>query len=225
MKPNVSRDLETRIRLFASERGRVPTASEVWALMAELGLTRDSVADLAEDVASASGVARGPSRSTLAESAQVALRGPKSDLSAGSATLPQAVCPTTQHGSTRTAGPRTDAWEAAAPPVAGGIVSPPPLGAGSPSPTPSADAVVRRLVDDLTDDWYRQGGRLSDDDVTRLVAKRGLSAPQQAAALEALAYLGISVERRRRCETARLTASRPLSRRRPSRERRSRPTS
>lgn len=193
MKPDMSRDLEMRIRHFASEQGRVPTSGEVRALMAELGLTRDSVADLAEEVATASGGASGPSRSALAGAAQVALRGPKTAPSAGAATSSHVVRPKAQHDSAPTAGPCTGAGEAAKPPAAVDRVPPPP-GTGSPPPTPAADAVVRRLVDDLTDDWYRQGGRLSDDDVTRLVAKRALSAPQQAAALAALADLGISVE-------------------------------
>lgn len=193
MKPDVSRDLEMRIRQFASERGRVPTSGEVRALMAELGLTRDSVADLAEQVATASGGATGPSRSALAGAAQVALRGPKTALAAGPVTSSHVVRPKAQLDSGLTAGPCTGPREASAPPAAVDLAPPPP-GTGSPPPTQAADAVVRRLVDDLTDDWYRQGGRLSDDDVTRLVAKRALSAPQQAAALAALADLGVSVE-------------------------------
>lgn len=192
MKPEVSRELETRIRQFASERGRVPTSGEVRALMAELGLTRDSVADLAEEVATASGGASAQPRSTLVGAAQVALRGPKTAPSADPIMSSQVSRPMAQRDSARTAGPGTGPREAPAPPATVDRIPPPPAD-GSPPPTPAADPVVRRLVDDLTDDWYRQGGRLSDDDVTRLVAKRGLSAPQQAAALAALADLGISV--------------------------------
>ena len=63
------------------------------------------------------------------------------------------------------------------------------------APIPAtADPAVRRAVDDLTDDWHRQGGRLGPDDVTRLVAKRSLTASQQANVLESLADLGIETE-------------------------------
>lgn len=199
MKPDVSRELETRIRQFAAERGRVPTSSEVRALIAELGLTRDSVADLAEHVASAGAAAPAPSRPTTAEAPKVALLRPNPVPSGRSVALPPAVRP-------QSTVPRADTAQAASAPAAVDRVPPPSPTAGGPPPT-AADPAVRRLVDDLTDDWYRQGGRLSDDDVTRLVAKRGLSAPQQAAALAALADLGISVGPG---ETARDRVPRPV---------------
>lgn len=189
----MTRDLETRIRQFASERGRVPTASEVRALVAELGLTRDSVVDLAEHMAAASHPARQSSRTAQAGAAAVSRGASKPGPSPVSVAHPQTVCGTHPDGAGQTAGPPAGAREAAAPAVGQGIYPPRP-GTSSPPPAPSADPTVRRVVDDLTDDWYRQGGRLSDEDVNRLVAKRELSAPQQAATLAALADLGIGVE-------------------------------
>lgn len=195
MKPVVNRDLETQIRQFASERGRLPSASEVRVLMTELGLTRDSVADLAEKLAGANPHGTGSSGSTAAGVVQVlegserpgtpavpavAARDARRERPKDTEGLAGATAPRMQEP-----GPVPSGGEAVAPPVSNSLTSP---------PAPRVDAVVRRVVDDLTDDWYRQGGRLSDDDVTRLVAKRGLSAQQQAATLEALSNLEIRVE-------------------------------
>lgn len=192
MKPTGSRDLETRIRKFASERGRVPTLGEVRALMAELGLSRDSVADLAEDVASAGSEVKVPSASTPVVAAHGTLGRPSSGPSTGPVASPGTTRSAKRHGPTLTVSPNGSPAEALVPQSMVDQVTPSQPDASGPLPT-VADPVVRRLVDDLTDDWYRQGDRLSEDDVTRLVSKRGLSAPQQAAALAALADLGIGV--------------------------------
>lgn len=55
------------------------------------------------------------------------------------------------------------------------------------------DKVVRRAVDDLVDDWYRGGRELHYEDVSRLTAKRGLSAEQTAEILEELGDQGVEV--------------------------------
>jgi RNA polymerase primary sigma factor len=192
---DVTQDLETRVRLFASEQGRVPTAREVRALMAELGLTRDSVADLAEDVASSNSTSGRLSVAT--PRTEDVLRSPLQPArSVDAALVPQASGHRSLAEPEETVVARAGGWAATSSSVSEYEVNPPSavLGASSPPPHASADAIVRRAVDDLTDDWHRQDGRLADDDVTRLVSKRGLSAPQQAAALAALADLGISVE-------------------------------
>ena len=56
------------------------------------------------------------------------------------------------------------------------------------------DKMVGRAVDDIIDDWYRAGNALRYEDVTRLVAKRGLSAEQAAAVLVALEECGVEIE-------------------------------
>lgn len=168
MKLDANRELEGRIRQFASEHGRVPTSADVRALMAELGFTRDSVAELAEEVETA--------------------------LSSGSAASSRVVQPEARHDVAPRAGRYTGSFESAVPAAAVDATPMMPDASSPPSVAMATDAVVRRLVDDLTDDWHRQGGLLSDDDVTRLVSRRAVSASQQAAVLAALADLGIKVE-------------------------------
>jgi RNA polymerase primary sigma factor len=64
----------------------------------------------------------------------------------------------------------------------------------SPESSTTSDPKVRRAVEDLTDDWHRTGGGLSDEDVTRLVSKRRLDGEQHAAIRRELATLGLLVD-------------------------------
>jgi RNA polymerase primary sigma factor len=213
-----SRGLERRIRQFAVDEGRLPTASEVRSFMLELGVTRESVADLAEEVlrpdesvhariTPASPDLGQRSRRTTSPTTQSVDCNP--DCSPRPAEPPDSERPGTGSGESKvdtapfarpeqltpdptpipksatpcTSVPLSSIWRA------------PSDVAEDDAPTAApADPAVRRAVDDLTDDWHRQGGRLHLDDVTRLVAKRFLAASQQAEILENLADLGIVTE-------------------------------
>ena len=198
VKPDVTQDLETRIRRFASERGRVPTPREVRLLMAELGLTGDSVSDLAERVASPRALVAPPPRVTSATNAQAAPQVGWRPAPAASPLPASTLRDVPPKKSKETTVLCDVGQEGVSPPVSGDGVffAPPESDINRPPPPSAVDVPVRRLIDDLTDDWHRQGGLLTDGDVTRLVAKRCLSASQQAAALAALADIGIYVQAR-----------------------------
>jgi RNA polymerase primary sigma factor len=61
---------------------------------------------------------------------------------------------------------------------------------------PSADSKVARCVEALVDDCHRQGGRLTLDDVRRLVDRRGLDPDEAMAVLVQLGDHNIKVESR-----------------------------
>lgn len=57
-----------------------------------------------------------------------------------------------------------------------------------------SDAGIRRCVSDLVDDWLRGGGRLAQDDFTRMTLKRGLDGGRAAQVLVELKAQGIRLE-------------------------------
>lgn len=182
-----TRDLEARIRLFAHQHRRPPTPGEVRLLMAELGVSRNAVAKLAES-------ARSPGKGPVSGSTAESRRDPPGAVLSSSPSVETTSLPNAAHGrGARSEDRHRPAHETAA--AREGLLA--HLGEsglqGDFLP-PAADADVRRAVDDLTDDWHRQGGGLGDEDVTRLVSKRALSAFQHAAILTALSDLGIATD-------------------------------
>lgn len=192
MEIATSRDLEQRIREFAVDQGRLPTASEVRSFMTELGVSRDSVADLADKVVrpqAVPAVTSGPVSFAAAKTeSHVVTVQRVAPLVSSSVTAPAAV-------SGAVSAVQTMAADSGVPSSASSLPVADPLGDDeAPRLDRTSDKAVTRAVDDLSDDWYRQGGRLSEDDVTRLVTKRSLTAAQQAAILESLADIGIETE-------------------------------